>query len=58
MSDRGHTVTDLLNALQQGHACALDELIPVVYDRLRDIAAAQLRSDRGRVVPAPPCRRA
>lgn len=47
MSDRGHTVTELLNALQQGRPGALDELIPIVYERLKAIAASQLRSDRG-----------
>ena len=42
-----HTVTDLLLALQEGRAGALEELIPVVYDRLREMAASYLDRDRG-----------
>jgi len=40
-------VTDLLLALQQGRPGAMDALIPVVYDHLREMAAAYLHRDRG-----------
>jgi RNA polymerase sigma factor (TIGR02999 family) len=40
-------VTRLLRAHAAGDAAALDALLPRVYDELRRIAAARLRSERG-----------
>ena len=47
MAEPERTVTQLLEALQAGRPGALDDLIPVVYDHLREIAASHLRNDRG-----------
>jgi RNA polymerase sigma factor (TIGR02999 family) len=44
MSD--HSVTDLLRAWSKGDAAALDRLIPVVYDELRQQARRYLRRER------------
>lgn len=41
------SITDLLAALRAGHTGAMDQLIPLVYDRLRTIAAAHLSRDKG-----------
>lgn len=38
----GHTVTQLLQAVEQGEAQASDELIPLVYNELRGLAARKL----------------
>jgi len=42
----GRNVTDLLRSWRGGDSRALDELIPIVYDELRRIAAASLRRER------------
>ena len=47
MNSQQETITDLLTALQAGRPGALDALIPIVYDKLREIAAAHLSRDRG-----------
>ena len=47
MAEAERTVTQLLLALQEGRPGALDELIPVVYDHLREMAATYLNRDRG-----------
>jgi len=39
-------VTKLLRAASHGDAAALDQLIPVVYDELKRLAASQLRNER------------
>lgn len=51
-SDPG-TVTDLLLEYQRGVPGALDRLVPVVYDELRELAASYLRRDRGTVTLQP-----
>lgn len=40
-------VTQLLNKAQNGDKNALDELLPLVYNELRRVAANQLQSERG-----------
>ena len=47
MPEQGETITELLAALQAGRPGAMDALIPIVYNHLRIIAAAQLKGDRG-----------
>jgi len=47
VSDSNQSITDLLAALQAGRPGAMDALIPIVYDRLRSIAANHLNRDRG-----------
>lgn len=47
MTDEQDTITDLLTAVKAGRPGALDSLIPIVYDKLRAIAAAHLANDRG-----------
>ncbi|MEF8940308.1 MAG: ECF-type sigma factor, partial [Salinivenus sp.] len=46
MSDSASDVTRLLVRLRSGEDAALDELLPAVYDALRDIARNQLRGER------------
>lgn len=41
------TVTVLLRRWQQGDERAVEELMPLVYDQLRRMAAAQMRGERG-----------
>ena len=41
-----HNVTQLLLAWQHGEAAALDELMAVVYDELRRLAAGRLKQER------------
>jgi RNA polymerase sigma factor (TIGR02999 family) len=38
-------ITMLLNAVAQGQHCASEELLPLVYDELRHLAAARLAGD-------------
>jgi RNA polymerase sigma factor (TIGR02999 family) len=40
-------VTRLLAALASGEPEAMDQLLPVIYDELKGLAAAQLRRERG-----------
>lgn len=40
-------VTRLLAALANGEPAAMDQLLPVIYDELKRLAAAQLRRERG-----------
>jgi len=42
MSGKSATITKLLNRYQEGDAHAMDELMPVVYERLRKIARSIL----------------
>jgi len=42
---RAREVTGLLQAWQQGDRGALDRLIPLVYDELRNVARARLRAE-------------
>lgn len=44
--NRADSVTELLARSRDGHADALDRLIPLVYDELRAIAHRQLRAER------------
>jgi RNA polymerase sigma factor (TIGR02999 family) len=44
--DQKDDVTRLLGAIAGGHREAWDELLPLVYDRLRAIASRQLRGER------------
>lgn len=46
MQNSTESITDLLAALQSGRPEALNQLIPLVYDRLRTIAAAHLSRDK------------
>jgi len=39
-------VTRLLGAIEQGHAHAAEELLPLVYDELRRLAAAQMAREK------------
>lgn len=39
-------ITQLLNAIGQGNAHAADELLPMVYDELRRLAAAQMAREK------------
>ncbi|MEO8294386.1 MAG: sigma-70 family RNA polymerase sigma factor [Gemmatimonadota bacterium] len=47
MEPTSSDVTRLLIELSSGHAGAMDQLIPLVYDELRSLAASQLRRERG-----------
>lgn len=47
MAQQDTGVTQLLRQWQQGDAASLDQLLPLVYDELRRIAAHELRSNRG-----------
>lgn len=40
-------ITQLLNLLDRGEPHAAEELVPLVYDELRHLAAARLNRDRG-----------
>src|SRR5262249_16329817 len=40
-------ITGLLLAVSEGGRAALDQLIPLVYDDLRRVAAAQMRREAG-----------
>lgn len=42
-----HNVTLLLNHLRAGDRDSLDQLMPLVYDELRQLAASQLHRERG-----------
>lgn len=44
--EEGADITGLLRELSQGRAEVLDRLMPIVYDKLRRIAHAQLRGER------------
>lgn len=46
VSDSPPDVTILLQAVQQGQDGALDQLLPLVYDDLRQVAAKHLRHER------------
>lgn len=46
MRERNGDVTRLLAAADAGDADALDRLLPLVYDELRQVAEAQLRRER------------
>jgi RNA polymerase sigma factor (TIGR02999 family) len=41
-----HDVTQLLNAIENGDPAAAEELIPLVYDELRKLAAARLAREK------------
>lgn len=41
-----HEVTELLSQVRRGEARAIDRLLPLVYDELRRLAAAHLRTER------------
>lgn len=44
--ERSHEVTQLLQQLQQGDSRAADQLVPLVYAELHDLAAGYLRRER------------
>ena len=46
MAEQSHDVTDLLLAWSNGNDAALNQLTPLVYDDLRKLARAYLRSER------------
>ena len=39
-------VTQILTAIEQGQACAAEDLLPLVYDELRRLAASQLAQEK------------
>ena len=39
-------VTQILNAIESGDAKAADQLLPLVYDELRRLAAAQMAHEK------------
>ncbi len=39
-------VTQILSAIEQGDPRAADQLLPLVYDELRKLAAARMASER------------
>ena len=39
-------VTQILNAIEQGDPCAAEQLLPLVYDELRELAAANLAQEK------------
>jgi RNA polymerase sigma factor (TIGR02999 family) len=41
-----HEVTQLLNAIDQGHPQAANQLLPIVYDELRKLAAQKLAQEK------------
>ena len=45
-TDGGSAVTALLREWSGGDKGALDRLVPLVYDELRQVAQAQLRKER------------
>ena len=46
MEDKSGEVTRLLHELRQGNRLAEDQLIPIIYNQLKKIAAGQLRRER------------
>ena len=46
-------VTHLLEAIQRGDACAAEELLPLVYDELRKLAAARMATELIFLPPLP-----
>src|SRR5499427_10879013 len=48
-----HQVTQLLNAIDQGHPQAANQLLPIIYDELRKLAAQKLAQEkRGQTLQA------
>lgn len=45
-NDRSSDVTRLLKSWRQGESKALEDLLPLVYEELRDLAASYLRKER------------
>jgi RNA polymerase sigma factor (TIGR02999 family) len=39
-------VTRILSAIEQGHPCAAEQLLPLVYDELRMLAAAKIAQEK------------
>jgi len=48
-----HEVTQLLNALEQGDPHAAEELLPLVYQELRKLAAQRLAQEQPGQTPQP-----
>jgi len=46
VEDKSGEVTRLLHELRQGNRLAEDQLIPIIYNQLKKIAAGQLRRER------------
>ncbi len=46
------SVTEILSAIEQGDTRAADQLFPLVYEALRELAAAKLAQER----PGRPCK--
>lgn len=44
--DRTHRVTQILQQIEQGDPSAAEQLLPLVYDELRKLAAAKLAQER------------
>jgi hypothetical protein len=51
-------VTRILSEIEQGNAAATEQLLPLVYDELRKLAAAKLAQEKpGQTLQWPPGRR-
>jgi DNA-binding GntR family transcriptional regulator len=48
-------VTQILNAIEQGDPSAADQLLPLVYDELRRLAAAKLAREKPGCASEYPC---
>src|SRR5262249_21969224 len=46
MSDNAQDVTGILQAIEQGDPQAAEQLLPLVYDELRQLAAAKLAQEK------------
>ena len=46
-------VTRILNAIEQGDGQASEQLLPLVYDELRKLAAAKLAHEKAPLIPDP-----
>ena len=50
-------VTRILNAIEQGNTRAVDQLLPLIYEELRLLAARKLSRERpGQTLPATACK--
>ena len=47
VSNQKETVTQLLSAAADGDSSVADQLLPLIYDELRELAASYFRNERG-----------
>ena len=50
-----HEVTRILSAIDQGDPQAAEQLLPLVYDELRRLAAQKLAHEKARADPSGNC---